>query len=161
MERSKNYIRKINNFLRPPKIVQTFLDDETTSGKLIIFFAVLALIIVNTPLGNFYETFWTTDFTIGFDDFNITQDLRHWVSEGLMALFFLVVGLEIKRELVSGELRDPKKASLPIAAAIGGMIVPAAIYYFFNMDGELVRGWGIPIATDIAFAVGVLALLGP
>ena len=160
MERSKRYIRHINKLLRPPKIVQTFLDDETTSGKLIIFFAILALIVVNSPLVGIYDSFWTTKFTVGFDAFNITQDLRHWVSEGLMSIFFLVVGLEIKRELVNGELRDPRKASLPIAAAIGGMIVPAVFYFAFNMDSEVVKGWGIPIATDIAFAVGVLALLG-
>lgn len=100
------------------------------------------------------------NLSAGFGDFSLSQDLRHWVNEGLMAFFFMVVGLEIKRELIGGELRDPKKAALPIAAAIGGMIMPALIYLSFNTQSDTIQGWGIPIATDIAFAVGVLALLG-
>ena len=143
-----------------PQIVKTILRDESISGKLIVGFAILALVIVNSPLGSQYEAVWKTVFTIGVDPFVISQDLRHWVNEGLMAFFFLVVGLEIKREITSGELRKPKQAALPIAAAIGGMIVPAVIYLAFNIDPETIRGWGIPIATDIAFAVGVLSLLG-
>lgn len=136
------------------------LRDESIAGKLIVVAAILALVVVNSPLGEAYEAFWHTTLTLGLGDFTISQDLRHWVSEGLMAFFFLVVGLEIKRELVHGELRDRKTAALPIAAAIGGMIVPALIYISLNMNPETARGWGIPIATDIAFAVGILMLLG-
>ena len=93
-------------------------------------------------------------------DVGITEPLEAWVADGLMALFFFVVGLEIKRELVTGELRDPRTAALPAVAALGGMIVPAAIYLAFNAGGAGVDGWGIPMATDIAFALGVVALLG-
>ncbi len=143
-----------------PKIVKTLLRDEAIAGKLIIVFALLAMIVVNSPLGAMYETLWSTYITIGIEPFAISQDLRHWVNEGLMAFFFLVVGLEIKREIVSGELRKPRKAALPIAAAVGGMLIPAIIYVSFNLDPETIKGWGIPIATDIAFAVGVLSLLG-
>lgn len=145
---------------RTPKIVKDLLKDEAIAGKLIILFALLAMIVVNSPLGGIYEHIWSTYLTIGFGPFAISQDLRHWVNEGLMAFFFLVVGLEIKREIVSGELRRPKQAALPIAAAVGGMVVPAAIYIAFNLDPQTITGWGIPMATDIAFAVGILSLLG-
>ena len=144
---------------RAHAVLQSVLGDEAAGGKLIIFFAALALVVVNSPLQAMYEMFWTLDFSLGIGDAVLSQDLRHWVNEGLMAIFFLVVGLEIKRELVNGELKDPKKAILPFAAAIGGMVVPALIYFALNTTGETVRGWGIPIATDIAFAVAVLAFL--
>ena len=140
-------------------VLKSVLKDEAAGGKLIILFAILALIVVNSPLRDIYETFWQLNFSVGLGDFVLSQDLRHWVNEGLMAIFFLVVGLEIKRELVNGELKNPKKAILPLAAAVGGMIVPALIYLAFNNDSDTIRGWGIPIATDIAFAVAVLAFL--
>lgn len=143
-----------------PNTLRMFLQDETIAGKLIIAFAALALIVVNSPLRETYESFWQLNLSIGLGDLTLSQDLRHWVNEGLMSFFFLVVGLEIKRELVKGELRDPKKAALPIGAAIGGMVFPAVIYLAFNLHSNAIQGWGIPIATDIAFAVAVLALLG-
>lgn len=152
--------RAVSSIVAVPNILNSFLKDEAIGGKLIVAFAVLALIVVNSPARDLYASFWHLNFSIGLGDFALSQDLRHWVNEGLMAFFFLVVGLEIKRELINGELRDPKKAILPIAAAIGGMVVPAVIYLAFNMDSDAIQGWGIPIATDIAFAVAVLSLLG-
>lgn len=107
-----------------------------------------------------YENFWDTVFAIELGSFHLELTLHEWVNDGLMALFFFVAGMEIKREMVSGELRDPKAASLPIIAALGGMIVPSLIYTAFNFGGEGSSGWGIPMATDIAFAVGVVSLLG-
>ncbi len=143
-----------------PKILKTLLRDEATAGKLIILFAAMALIFANSPLRDVFESFWLINIQVGIGDVSISQDIRHWVNEALMAFFFLVVGLEIKRELVGGGLRDPRKAALPIAAAVGGMIFPAIIYLVFNLNPETIQGWGIPIATDIAFAVAVLSLLG-
>ena len=142
-------------------MLHSFLRDETISGKLIVVAALLSLVIVNSPLLSAYDSLWHTKLSIGLGDISIAMDLRHWVTEALMAFFFLVVGLEIKRELVRGELSNIKAAALPIGAALGGMVVPALIYFAFNPSGELSRGWGIPIATDIAFAVGILSLLGP
>jgi Na+:H+ antiporter, NhaA family len=141
-------------------VLGTFLKDESTSGKLILLMTVLAILVVNTPLRDTYEHFWQLNLGVGLGSWDLTLDLRHWVSEGLMAFFFLVVGLEIKRELVRGELRNLRLAALPIAAALGGMVVPALLYASFNASPDKLPGWGIPIATDIAFAVGVLALLG-
>lgn len=140
-------------------VLKVVLKDEAAGGKLIMLFAVLALIVVNSPLQDIYNTFWHLKLSVGLGDISISLDLREWVNEGLMALFFLVVGLEIKRELINGELKDPKKALLPLAAAVGGMVVPALIYLAFNSGSDTIRGWGIPIATDIAFAVAVLAFL--
>ena len=149
-----------SSLTRLPAVLRSFLRDESIAGKLVISFAVLAIVVANSPLSSYYESLWKLTLQIGVGDFVLSQDLRHWVNEGLMAIFFLVVGLEIKRELVTGELRDRKKAALPVAAAIGGMILPAAIYVAFNFDTSAIRGWGVPIATDIAFAVAVLSLLG-
>jgi NhaA family Na+:H+ antiporter len=144
-----------------PKILRTLLNDEAIGGKLIILASVLALVVANSSYYHIYENFWQQNLTIGINNFVISLDLSQWVSAGLMAIFFLVVGLEIKREVVRGELRRLKTASLPIAAAIGGMIVPACIFLFFNMSHpDNVDGWAIPIATDIAFALGVISLLG-
>ncbi len=160
----KEKVQHIISRLHPKHVsvfFNTFLKDESISGKLILLASLLALVVVNTPLLETYSSFWHTNLSIGLGNWAMSQDLRHWVNEGLMAFFFLVVGLEIKRELVNGELRDLKVATLPVFAAIGGMIVPALIYLSLNLgQPELVRGWGIPIATDIAFAVGILMLLG-
>lgn len=157
-EKVKNLARKLH-----PKQVATifdeFLKDESISGKLILVAALLSLIVVNSPLRDAFNHFWHLPLSLGLGTWSLSLDLRHWVNEGLMAFFFLVVGLEIKRELVKGELRDVQSAILPIGAALGGMIVPALIYLSFNLDTEAVQGWGIPIATDIAFAVAVLSLL--
>ncbi len=143
-----------------PTIARYLMRDEAISGKLIIIAAGLALLFANSPLLGFYNHIWLTHFTIGLNDWSISMDLKHWISEGLMAFFFLVVGLEIKREMVKGELRHVRTAILPIAAALGGMIIPAAIYILFNSDGTGFKGWAIPMATDIAFAIGALTLLG-
>lgn len=159
----KEKVKKVIYNLHPrrlPTLLNTFLKDETISGKLILAATLLALLVVNSPLHDAYENFWHLEFSIGLGSWSLSQDLRHWVSEGLMTFFFLVVGLELKRELVKGELRDLKMASLPIAAALGGMVVPALIYASLNTGPIVERGWGIPIATDIAFAVGILMLLG-
>jgi NhaA family Na+:H+ antiporter len=139
-----------------------FLAAETTGALFLLAATAAALIWANSAGAPSYHALWATD--LGFrsgDRVVISLDLRHWVNEGLMALFFFVVGLEIKRQLVDGELADRRKAALPIVAAVGGMIVPALIYLGFNMGGPGHRGWGIPIATDIAFALGVLALVAP
>lgn len=112
----------------------------------------------NSPLRESYEALWRTQVGIRIGDIGMVEDLRHWVNDGLMSLFFFVVGLEIKRELTTGELRDPRAAAVPVFAAFGGMVVPAIIYLLVNHDGPGSEGWGIPMATDIAFALGVLTL---
>jgi len=119
----------------------------------------IALAWANSPWSGGYESLWTTEVRLSVGGFELSEDLRHWVNDALMVIFFFVVGLEIKRELVVGELNDLRKASLPIVAALGGMIVPAAFYLALNTSGAGTTGWGIPMATDIAFAIGVLALL--
>lgn len=141
-------------------LFRLFFRDEAASGRLILLFAALAVIVANSPLNHYYTTFWQTTFTIGFGSGAMTDTLRYWVNDGLMAVFFFVVGIEIKREFTKGELRNRSQAVLPVAAAVGGMLLPAAIYAAFNFNRPTIDGWGIPIATDIAFAVGVLALLG-
>ncbi|MEX1220167.1 MAG: Na+/H+ antiporter NhaA [Solirubrobacterales bacterium] len=137
-----------------------FIKSEISGGFVLLAAAVLALIWANAPFGSTYESFWQTDLTIGFGQFAITEDLQHWVNDALMVLFFFVVGLEIKRELVVGELNDRTKAALPLFAAVGGVVVPALIYASLNFGGLGAPGWAIPMATDIAFAIAVLALLG-
>ncbi len=147
-------------FKKIASLFEVFLKDESIGGKIILITALLSLVIVNSPLKDTFYSFLGLKLAIGFEAHNITLDIKHWINEGLMSLFFLVVGLEIKRELVKGELRNPKNAILPIGAAIGGMAVPALIYLLFNINTDAMHGWGIPIATDIAFAVAVLSLLG-
>ncbi len=115
--------------------------------------------LANSPFAPAYFGFWTTPFTVGGGEWALTKPILLWVNDGLMALFFFVVGLEIKREILIGELSSLRKASLPVVAAIGGMVVPALVYVAFNAGEETLRGWGIPMATDIAFALGILALL--
>jgi Na+:H+ antiporter, NhaA family len=142
-------------FARP---LQAFLEEESSGGVILLAAAIVALGWANSPFRGGYESLWATDITIRLGRWGIGQDLRHWVNDGLMSLFFLVVGLEIKRELVSGELRDARTAALPVLAALGGMVVPAVLFLALNASGEGARGWGIPMATDIAFALGVLTL---
>jgi NhaA family Na+:H+ antiporter len=122
--------------------------------------ALVALALANSPLSDSYERLWSTTVSVRIGGWGISEDLRHWVNDVLMTFFFLLVGLEIKREVVSGELADRRAAALPAVAAIGGMVVPAVIYLAFNTRGDDARGWGIPMATDVAFAVGALALIG-
>jgi Na+:H+ antiporter, NhaA family len=134
---------------------------ETSSAALILLATVAALVVANTPLLDAYETFWESHLTFDVAGSHVLDLTAHeLVNDGLMTLFFLLVSLEIKREMVFGELRDPKAAALPISAAIGGMIVPALIYLAFNVGTPAAGGWGIPMATDIAFAVAVVTSLG-
>lgn len=144
---------------RPLGALQDFLHDEAAGGIVLVAGAVLAVVWANSPVSDSYFDFWGQYLTIGWGPTAITEDLQHWVNDGLMVLFFFVVGLEIKRELAIGELRDARAAALPAAAALGGVVVPALIFVALT-SGEAHAGWGIPMATDIAFAVGVLALLG-
>jgi Na+:H+ antiporter, NhaA family len=139
--------------------VARFLRIEAAGGLLMLFGTVAALVWFNVA-GTSYESFWETHAGIEIGSFVLELTLHEWVNDGLMTLFFFVIGMEIKREMVSGELRDPRAAALPIIAAIGGMVVPAAIYAAFNVGGDGASGWGIPMATDIAFAVGIVSLLG-
>lgn len=140
--------------------LQEFLALEASAGFVLILCTAIALLWANSPWAESYATLWRTTAGVAFDHFRLLRDLRFWVNDGLMSIFFLVVGLEIKRELLEGELRSPKRAALPILAALGGVVVPAVIYGRFNTGGFGSAGWGIPMATDIAFAVGVMALLG-
>ena len=122
--------------------------------------AVLAMVMANTGLADFYHKILHTRLIIHFGEYSLDHTVHHWINDGLMALFFFVVGLEIKREILVGELADLRQATLPIAAAIGGVVVPALIFFSLNNSGEAGNGWAIPMATDIAFAVGALVLLG-
>jgi NhaA family Na+:H+ antiporter len=138
---------------------EEFIHRQTTGGILLMCMAVLALVLANGPLASAYEHVVHTLISLNIGSWTLEMTLHHWINDGLMALFFFVVGLELKRELLVGELAKPRNAILPIAAAIGGMVVPALIYFAINPRGEAAAGWGIPMATDIAFAIGVLALL--
>ena len=137
-----------------------FIHRQTTSGVLLMLCGVIALYIANSDWSESYHHLLKTYFTIGVPGFELSMSLHHWINDGLMAMFFFVIGLELKREILVGELADPRQAILPITAAIGGMIVPVVIYIAINPDGHTQDGWGIPMATDIAFALGALALLG-
>ena len=138
-----------------------FFRTESVGGLILLVFAVAALALANSPFASIYNAVWDLRLSIGVGQHALALTLREWINDGLMAVFFLLVGLEIKRELLAGELASPRKAALPIAAALGGMIVPAAIYYAFNHSGPGAGGWGIPMATDIAFALGALTLIAP
>lgn len=138
---------------------EEFIHRQTTSGLLLMGSAVIALCLANSFLAEAYLHFIHTPVNFSIGEWGINMSLHHWVNDGLMALFFFVVGLELKREIMVGELSDIRQAVLPIIAAIGGMVVPACIYLIFNYEGDAARGWGIPMATDIAFAVGALVLL--
>ena len=141
--------------------VTRFLAIEAAGGALLIAAALVALVWANSPWSGSYESLWSSELTVSVAGHGITEDLRHWINDGLMTLFFFVIGLEIKGELVAGQLRQARDAAVPVLGAIGGMVVPAALFLAFNLDGPGTAGWGIPMATDVAFAVGVLALLGP
>ncbi|MEJ7876173.1 MAG: Na+/H+ antiporter NhaA [Solirubrobacterales bacterium] len=140
--------------------VADFLRAETGGGLALLAGAAVALVWVNTAGTSGYESLWTTEIRIGLGDAAISQDLRHWVNDGLMTFFFFVISLEIKKELVVGDLRHPKAAALPIIAALGGVVIPIAIFLAIAGGGANNDGWGIPMATDAAFALGVLAVLG-
>jgi len=140
--------------------VNRFLHVEASGGVLLAGAALIALVWANSPWSAAYRDLWATELTIDLAGHAITEDLRHWINDGLMTLFFFVIGLEIKQELTNGQLTSPKDAAVPAAGALGGMVVPALLYVAFNLGGVGVGGWGIPMATDVAFALGVLALLG-
>jgi NhaA family Na+:H+ antiporter len=142
------------------QIFQRFTQLQASGGVLLLIATILALVWANSPIGDSYFDFWGTYLSISIGDFSLSENLVHWVNDGLMVLFFLVVGLEIKRELTVGELASPRRAALPIMGAIGGMLFPAAFYLVFNYGTEGESGWGIPMATDIAFTLGVLTVLG-
>jgi Na+:H+ antiporter, NhaA family len=137
---------------------QDFISKEALSGFFLFGAMVLAVIIANSSLSEAYYALWDMPLGIAIGDRTISMNLTHWINDGLMALFFLMIGLEIKREMYVGELSSVKKASFPVVAALGGMVIPAFIYFLFNQDDPM--GFGIPMATDIAFALGVLLLLG-
>lgn len=139
---------------------QAFVRTEAASGVILLAAAVAAIVWANSPWDESYSDLWETTMTVDVGLFSISEELRVWVNKALMTFFFFVVGLEIKRELVHGELGDLRRAALPAVAALGGMAVPALLFLLLNAGGEGGRGWGIPMATDIAFALGVLALLG-
>lgn len=140
--------------------IKHFIEKKTSVGILLIVAASLAMIVANSPFAESYHNFWKQYIYLGFEDFIIKKNLLHWINDGLMSMFFFLVGLELKRELMHGELANFRGAILPVAAAIGGMLAPALIFFMFTQGTSAVSGWGIPMATDIAFALGILYLLG-
>ena len=151
----------LNHVVAPTRALREFLATETAGGVFLVAAAVVALVWANSPWQAGYEALWHTEAGVNVGRWSLELDLREWVNDGLMAIFFLVVGLEVKRELLLGELRDRRQAALPVIAAVGGMVVPALLFIALNPSGPESEGWGIPMATDIAFAVGVLALVAP
>jgi len=144
-------------FLSP---IQKFIRDESFSGILLFIITIIAFVWSNSPLQYLYDLVWNYKIGIQSQNFSLIKPLILWINDGLMAVFFFLIGLEIKRELLIGELNSVKKASLPVFAAIGGMVVPLLMYLFINTDPETNNGWGIPMATDIAFTLAILKLLG-
>ncbi len=142
------------------KPLDAFMRVQAASGILLMAMAALAMIWANSPWAESYHHLWHTPLVFGIGGVTFKQDLHFWINDGLMVIFFFVVGLEIRREMHHGELSDLKRATLPIAAAVGGMIAPAGIYLALNRTPDVHHGWGVPMATDIAFAVGILVLLG-
>ena len=135
---------------------------QASAGGLVLIAAMAAALLwANSPWGESYHHLWETYVGFRVGPWTVEHSLHHWINDALMAVFFFLVGLEIKREVLAGELASVRRAALPAAAALGGMVVPAALYAALNPGGEGAAGWGIPMATDIAFALGVLALLGP
>ncbi|KAA3644589.1 MAG: Na+/H+ antiporter NhaA [Chloroflexi bacterium] len=142
-------------------LAQNFMRLAASGGIVLLIATIIALFWANSPWASTYFDFWHTELGFELGNFHLVEDLLHWVNDGLMVIFFFVVGLEIKREIQTGELASPRKAALPIMGAIGGMLVPALFYVFFTLgDPEAIRGWGVPVATDIAFTLGILTVLG-
>ncbi|MGF1469818.1 MAG: Na+/H+ antiporter NhaA [Sandaracinaceae bacterium] len=150
--------RRVAQELKAP--IERFLHDSASSGILLLAVAVGTLVLANSPLAHLYEAFLHYELGFEWGEASFREDVHFWINEGLMTVFFLVVGLEVKREMAHGTLSSLRAASLPCAAALGGMVVPAIVYLGFNVSGGQVHGWAVPTATDIAFAVGVLSLLG-
>ena len=149
--------RFIHQFVHP---FEEFFKSQVAGGLVLLGVTALALLLANSPWSDLYFGFWQLKLTIGVPPLALSKSLSHWINDGLMAVFFFVVGMEIKREFLAGELAGARKAALPIAAAIGGMVVPALLFLLVGPEGAQARGWAIPMATDIAFALGVIALLG-
>ena len=137
-----------------------FLHAQTTTGMVLMFMTIIALLLANSPLTETYAHFFHTKVDLNVGSWELSHTIHHWINDGLMAIFFFIIGLEIKREILVGELSNMKVAILPILAAIGGMVIPALIYLSINSGMESAGGWGIPMATDIAFAISALVLLG-
>lgn len=160
----KNFLlaqKKVYPIDRLVSPVQKFIQHEKSGGIALGCSVILALVLANSPWSEAYFSFWQHDFGFVFDGETYLEiSIHHWINDGLMAVFFFVVGLELKREIVAGELSNLRKSILPIGAAVGGMVMPALIYLMFNPSGEAQNGWAIPMATDIAFALGVLYILG-
>jgi Na+:H+ antiporter, NhaA family len=140
--------------------IARFINNSVSSSLVLFLATIVALILANSPWQDEYHHFWEHTFSIGFDRFVVEKSLHHWINDGLMAVFFFVIGLELKREVMAGELSRPKDALLPVMAGFGGMFLPAVIYLGFNQGMAASNGWGIPMATDIAFALGLVYLLG-
>lgn len=140
--------------------LQKLISIESSSGIVLLICTAIAMILSNSPWREEYHALWDIEFTIGFGQFSVSESLHYWINDGLMAMFFFVVGLEMKREIIGGQLSSPRKAVLPIAAAAGGMAIPAFVFLAFNHNLPGANGWGIPMATDIAFALAILSLLG-
>jgi NhaA family Na+:H+ antiporter len=147
----------IEKILKP---VHRFIHLEFTGGIVLFVSVLIALIWVNSPAHDSYHTFWNMPFAVNFAGYELRHPLHAWINDGLMAIFFFVIGLELKREFMAGSLSTAKKAALPMVAALGGMVVPALIYMVFNFHSPAANGWGIPMATDIAFALAILSLAG-
>lgn len=160
MTRAIRFSRRRQYFIWSEKQYK-FLHSPWAGGVVLVIFAIIALVLANLDATkHWYHAMLTTKLTIGFEGFQLSKSVEHWINDGLMVIFFFYVGLEIKREIIAGQLSSLKQATLPIAAAIGGMIAPALIYMAVNAGNPYESGWGIPMATDIAFAIGVLSLLG-
>ena len=155
-----NFLQSGRPLARAVRPIIRFSHIEAAGGIVLVFATLVALIWANSPWKHTYESLWSTGIRFEVGSYSFSEDLGHVVNDLLMAVFFFVVGMEIKRELVTGELRDRRAVALPAMAALGGMVVPASIYLAFNTGGAGSHGWGIPMATDIAFALGVVALLG-
>jgi NhaA family Na+:H+ antiporter len=141
--------------------IKDFLKLETAGGLMLMVAAVLAMVVANSPLAGYYDALLAVPFTVMLGDFGLSKPVLLWINDGLMAVFFFLIGLELKRELLEGELSDLSKLALPAVAAFAGMVVPAMVFAYFNWGDDIaMQGWAIPAATDIAFALGVLALLG-
>ncbi|HEX7017050.1 MAG TPA: Na+/H+ antiporter NhaA [Cyclobacteriaceae bacterium] len=148
---------RIDKVLRP---FQNFIREESSSGIVLFVCTIAALVLSNSPLSEAYHRFWELEFSISLAGHEVSESLHDWINDGLMAMFFFVVGLELKREIIGGELSNLRNALLPLGAALGGMVLPALIYLAFNYNSPGTVGWGIPMATDIAFALAVLSILG-
>ena len=152
-------MNKVTQKIKLTKLFIEFFNGEQASGVILILCTITSILIANSAFGDAFINFWHTELGFELSNFHLKYKLEYWVNDGLMAVFFLLIGLEIERELYIGELSDLKSASLPIIAAIGGMITPALFHFLFNHGTETQAGIGIPVATDIAFALGILALL--